>query len=54
VVLERGVRLKIIFQPQLDYGRTVSVTGSAITPTNKIRSVYLLEHSLGSFKPNGE
>jgi hypothetical protein len=40
----------MIFQPQLDYGQTVAVTDSAITPTNKTWNVYLLEHSPREFQ----
>jgi hypothetical protein len=49
-----GVRVKMIFNPLIDVGVQLTVTGSAITPANKTWKVFYMEHELDAFVPNGK
>lgn len=49
-----GIRLKMLFNPNLKLGGHVTVTGSSITPANGTWEIVRLEHSLQSFTPDGE
>lgn len=49
-----GVRLKMLYNPDLYMGGQLIVQGSAITPANNTWTITRLEHNLQALTPNGE
>jgi hypothetical protein len=49
-----GIRITTLFNPAIEYGGMLTVTGSAITPANKTWKVFLLTQELDAFLPNGK
>ena len=51
---QEGIRLKMIYSPNLSVGGQITVSGSQITPANGTWTITRLEHSLQCLTPNGE
>lgn len=49
-----GIKLKMLYNPDLQLGGQITVQGSAITPANGTWTISRLEHNLQAFTPNGE
>lgn len=49
-----GIRLKMLYSPDLMIGGQITVQGSVITPANGTWTITRLEHSLQAFTPDGE
>lgn len=49
-----GIRLKMLYSPDLMIGGQITVQGSQVTPANGTWTITRLEHSLQSFTPGGE
>lgn len=49
-----GIRLKMLYSPDLAIGGKITVENSSITPANNTWTITKIEHSLQAFTPQGE